>query len=471
MKTCDLTTFVFAIVINFVFIVNLQAQDKENPWMIGFGVNATDYYPTNINGMTSNVGNPTQWYDQFFNLNTHYNYISAPSKLTLSRYINKSFNVELGFTFNQINQFGNTTLTKSVPYLAFDVNANYNINALIGDTNFFEPYALLGAGFTMQSGDSDNNVVFKNYGSFNSGLGAKFWIYKGLGIRIQSMLKYFFNDGSYRHFQHSVSIIYKFGAYDGDNDGIDDAKDMCPEIYGLKEFNGCPDSDNDGVPDSLDACPDIFGIVELKGCLDTDEDGVLDKDDLCITVKGLPKYKGCPDTDGDGIIDQRDACPTLAGPAVSNGCPNVDTDADGVPDYIDKCKDQPGLKSNNGCPEPKEELASTLSQLANSVLFVTGSDVIHSGYKVKLDEMAELMKANNQLKYRIEGYTDNVGPTDANYRLSVKRVNRVFNYLISKEVNQLNLSVKGFGELYPITTNDTPEGRASNRRVEIKIVK
>ena len=469
MKTCNLTSCLFFIAINFLLISTTRSQDKDNPWMIGFGVNAIDHYSTNIKGMTSNVGNPTKWYDQFFNLNDHYNYISAPSKLSLSRYMNKSFNAELAFTINQITQFGTTTLTKSVPYFAIDVNAHYNINMLIGDTGFFDPYALLGGGFTMQSGDGDNNVVFKNQSSFNSGLGAQFWIYKGLGLRVQSMLKYFFNDGSYRHFQHSASIIYKFGAYDGDNDGIDDCKDKCPEVYGLKEFNGCPDSDNDGVPDAVDECPDVFGVVALNGCLDTDGDGILDKDDLCTTIKGKPEFKGCPDTDGDGVIDVRDACPTVPGLASRNGCPDIDSDGDGVPDNKDKCKFEPGLKSNNGCPIVKEQLASTLTELASSILFKNASDVIYPKYKVKLDEMAELMKQNSQLKYRIDGHTDNVGSTDANYRLSVKRVHTVLNYLISKGVNQINLSVKGFGELYPIATNATPEGRALNRRVEIKI--
>lgn len=470
MKMCNLASRIFVIAIIFVFNTSINAQDKNNPWMIGFGVNAIDHYPTNIKGMTSKSGNPTQWYDQFFNLNAHYNYISAPSKLSLSRFINKSFNADLALTINQITQFGNTTLTKSVPYFAVDINVNYNFNALIGDTGFFDPYALLGGGYTMQSGDSNNNILFKNYGSFNSGLGAKFWIYKGVGIRVQSMLKYFFNDDSYRHFQHSASIVYKFGAYDGDNDGIDDHKDKCPEIFGLKEFDGCPDTDNDGVPDDLDECPDTFGVVALKGCLDTDGDGIVDKNDLCPTIKGEAKFSGCPDTDGDGIIDQRDACPTAPGPASRNGCPDVDSDGDGVPDNIDKCRLEPGVASNNGCPIIKKELATTLTELASSILFVTASDKLNQEDIIKLNDMAELIKANSQLKYRIEGYTDNVGPTDANYRLSVRRVNTVLNYLISKGVNQSILSVKGFGELYPISTNDTPEGRASNRRVEIKII-
>jgi hypothetical protein len=61
---------------------------------------------------------------------------------------------------------------------------------------------------------------------------------------------------------------------DTDGDGIYD-KDACPEVAGLKEFNGCPDTDGDGIQDSADACPDVFGLATLNGCPDTDGDGLL----------------------------------------------------------------------------------------------------------------------------------------------------------------------------------------------------
>jgi hypothetical protein len=45
-----------------------------------------------------------------------------------------------------------------------------------------------------------------------------------------------------------------------------DKDDACPEVAGLKEFNGCPDTDGDGIQDSADACPDVFGLAALNGC-------------------------------------------------------------------------------------------------------------------------------------------------------------------------------------------------------------
>jgi hypothetical protein len=86
------------------------------------------------------------------------------------------------------------------------------------------------------------------------------------------------------------------------------------------------DSDSDGVVDPSDKCPNIAGVKEYEGCPipDADNDGVLDPDDQCISVAGLPKYQGCPipDTDGDGFNDEVDKCPTTAGVPEYEGCPD-----------------------------------------------------------------------------------------------------------------------------------------------------
>ena len=83
------------------------------------------------------------------------------------------------------------------------------------------------------------------------------------------------------HFEHLVSFHYNFGGGDIDGDGISDKKDECPEVPGLKEFNGCPDTDEDGIIDKEDKCPEVPGLAEFKGCTDSDGDGVADPDDLC----------------------------------------------------------------------------------------------------------------------------------------------------------------------------------------------
>jgi hypothetical protein len=57
------------------------------------------------------------------------------------------------------------------------------------------------------------------------------------------------------HLIFTAGLTFKFGGKDTDGDGIYDKDDACPEVAGLKEFNGCPDTDGDGIQDSADACP------------------------------------------------------------------------------------------------------------------------------------------------------------------------------------------------------------------------
>ncbi|MCF6180560.1 OmpA family protein [Lutibacter sp.] len=470
MKTNILPKRILILALLFLFIIPIKAQDKDNPWLISFGVNFVDFYPTNIQGMTSESGVPTKWYDQFFNLNNHYNYVIAPTKLSLGRYINESFSGELAVSVNKIDKVGSIKLAESVSYFAIDANLIYNINKIIGETGWFEPYAVAGSGFNAKGNNIANSIQFKNYASFNSGLGAKVWLYKNLGVKVQSVYKHFFNNGSYPHFQHSISIMYKFGGYDEDDDGIYDKNDKCPEVFGLKEFNGCPDTDEDGISDAEDKCPKVYGLKALSGCPDTDGDGVTDKLDKCLYAKGSLKNNGCPDTDNDGIIDLRDACPKIAGPLSNRGCPEPDTDGDGVIDKLDHCKYEIGTKTNNGCPDIKKDLEAKLTKITSNILFISGTDKFSSKYDKQLNEVSELMKKHKDLKFQIQGFTDNVGSKEYNKILSLKRVNRILGYLISTGVNQLNLRVKGFGEKKPIAPNNTAEGRAKNRRVEIKIV-
>ena len=60
--------------------------------------------------------------------------------------------------------------------------------------------------------------------------------------------------------------IYK--SEDADGDGILDKEDICPDVPGVKKFNGCPDTDNDGIADNEDSCPDRPGSAKMKGCPD-----------------------------------------------------------------------------------------------------------------------------------------------------------------------------------------------------------
>ncbi|MBC8046511.1 MAG: thrombospondin type 3 repeat-containing protein, partial [Fimbriimonadaceae bacterium] len=151
------------------------------------------------------------------------------------------------------------------------------------------------------------------------------------------------------HVAIKIPIAYG-GQKDTDEDGVPDVADVCPDLPGLPELDGCPDGDKDGIADMSDTCPLEAGLAKFNGCPDMDGDDVKDSEDMCPAVAGSLQHNGCPDTDSDGLYDNEDACPAETGPMDNKGCPYPDTDKDGVKDRDDKCPNEFGPSSNNGCP-------------------------------------------------------------------------------------------------------------------------
>lgn len=262
------------------------------------------------------------------------------------------------------------------------------------------------------------------------------------------------------------------GCPDTDNDSIIDPKDDCPEIAGLKIFNGCPDRDNDGIKDEDDACPDNAGPLSNQGCPDTDKDGLFDFLDDCPEQYGPKENKGCPwpDTDNDGLLDKNDDCPNLAGPIANKGCPYQDTDNDGVLDKDDDCPVTPGTIANKGCPEIEKEVEEILKTAFDNLEFETGKDIIKETSLPSLTELADVLKKKGSWGLQISGHTDNVGDDQKNLILSKKRAEAVKNFMVQQGIDATRFSTLYFGETMPVASNDTPEGRQKNRRVEMMIV-
>ena len=86
-----------------------------------------------------------------------------------------------------------------------------------------------------------------------------------------------------------------------------------------------------------------------------------------------------------------------------------------------------------------------------------------------LDRLVAFMKENSDKTANLSGHTDNVGTDAYNQALSERRVASVKDYVVSKGVDGGRVSGQGFGESKPIADNKTAEGRAKNRRVEIKV--
>ena len=233
------------------------------------------------------------------------------------------------------------------------------------------------------------------------------------------------------------------------------------------------DTDKDGIPDDQDLCPLQAGTAAWHGCPvpDSDHDGINDEHDSCKTIPGLARYNGCPipDSDGDGVNDEEDKCPHQAGLARYQGCPIPDRDGDGINDEEDKCPDSAGTPENHGCPEIKKETTEKINYIARSVLFKSASDQLTDSSYLALDELAKILLAHPEGHLTIEGHTDNQGKPEKNLLLSQKRALAVKDYLVKKGIAETQLTAIGWGQEHPIADNNTPAGRAANRRVELKM--
>ena len=437
---------------------SVQAQDENSKWAIGFGINAVD------------IRTPHQFGDflKDWGGTKDLNILPAVTKLSVARYIGAGFSAEIEGSLNKIKE-GFDGYSEDKSFWNANLQAKYALRRLFTtESGWFDPYIKVGGGYTAyESRFDDKEGGFKAL----AGGGINFWFTDHLGVNLQTGYHHGFQKNGTDYFQHSAGIVIKFGSKDTDKDGIPDNKDACPEVAGLKEFNGCPDTDGDGIPDKDDACQQVKGLKEFNGCPDTDGDGIADKDDACPEVAGPKEFNGCPDTDGDGIADKDDKCPDVAGPAENAGCPWPDTDGDGVLDKDDLCPEVAGPASNKGCPEPDEKEQKQLNQYAKTILFDTGKATIKFQSAEVLNQIINVLKKYPNSRFRIEGHTDSTGKKAKNMILSQNRADAVKVYLIQGGIDAGRLESQGFGPEKPIASNKNKKGRELNRRVEINLIK
>ena len=475
-----LNKLLFAVMM--VLAISSHAQNDNNPWALSFGVNAVD--------TRASAGGGNNWLDQHFsqafNVSENWNILPSVSYLSIARSVGNNFSVGIQGSINKIDKFvvfdpsnaghNSTGYVVTNPgdlmYYGIDANVKFSFMSLI-KSKVIDPSLRVGGGYTWLGDNS--------YGTVNPGAGLTFWFTENVGLSLETTYKKSFGDRSAigdaytpdapSHFQHTAGITFQFGGKDTDGDGIYDKDDACPEVAGLKQFNGCPDTDGDGIIDGSDACPTEFGLAALNGCPDKDGDGIADKDDACPDTAGLAAMQGCPDTDGDGIADKDDKCPTVAGPKSNGGCPDLDADKDGVADKDDDCPTVAGPASNRGCPEITPETIKQLNAYGRTILFDSGKSSFKSQSFSVLQSIADILKEYPNSNFMIEGHTDSDGSNLLNQTLSENRAAAVRNYLIEKGIATERLKSTGFGETKPIDTNKTVKGKANNRRVEVSLIK
>ena len=105
----------------------------------------------------------------------------------------------------------------------------------------------------------------------------------------------------------------------------------------------------------------------------------------------------------------------------------------------------------------------------NAVRFDTNKSTLTPGAKANLDKLLSVFNGYPDTNILIYGYTDNTGAADYNLKLSAQRAESVKSYLTAKGMSNARFGTAGLGIADPIATNDTPEGRSQNRRVEFAI--
>ena len=119
---------------------------------------------------------------------------------------------------------------------------------------------------------------------------------------------------------------------------------------------------------------------------------------------------------------------------------------------------------------PLQPLEANASIVLSNIFFDVNKFDLKETSQVELDKLVELLNENPTLKIQISGHTDNVGKPADNLVLSNNRAKAVVNYLVSKGIAASRVSHKGYGETIPMAENNSEEGRAKNRRTEMKVI-
>ncbi|SDO22146.1 Outer membrane protein OmpA [Pseudomonas arsenicoxydans] len=171
---------------------------------------------------------------------------------------------------------------------------------------------------------------------------------------------------------------------------------------------------------------------------------------LGILTGGLICYAQDGDEDGDGVFDRRDRCPDTPAntPVEHHGCP--------LPQYPASVK-------------PVEVVQPEVITLPSDVLFAFNKSDLSPSAKSQLDSVMFKLQLADVVSIKVVGHTDSVGSDEYNQALSERRASSVAAYLLSQGIAPSKLTSEGKGESQPVADNDTEEGRAKNRRVELHI--
>ena len=171
-----------------VTVSNVNAQDENNPWAVGFGVNVVDFSDFGVN--------TEDW-----------NFLPSVSRVSIEKYVKSGFTLQFAGTMNriEIQRISNGDRLKvDELYWSVGGTVKYDINNIVGETSqWFDPYVFVGGGY-VNYGDASEGMMHVGVG-FNS------WVNENLGFNFQSGRKKGFSEEVADHNQLSLGLVYRFG--------------------------------------------------------------------------------------------------------------------------------------------------------------------------------------------------------------------------------------------------------------------
>lgn len=202
------TTSIFSFLVFFMLSSLSFAQDElqitakdsivQSSWIFGVGLNAVD-----------DSGNV---FDELLNFTDEWNLVPYPSRVSIGRYFKSGLGLEAIGTYNQYKEGKNVDgeiLTENINYYGIDGRITYDLNKIIGETGWFDPYVGIGAGYT----DANN----RGRGTYNAIVGFRTWFSDRWGLDLNATGKWAMSEseGVSNHLQYAAGAVYQFGIEKG----------------------------------------------------------------------------------------------------------------------------------------------------------------------------------------------------------------------------------------------------------------
>lgn len=169
----------------------------KKAWIFGIGFNAVD-----------DAGSE---FSNLLNVSDNWNILPFPSRLSIGRYFESGIGIEAIGSYNRYREgkiVDGAVNTEDIDYFAIDLRASYDLNKIIGQTGFFDPYVGLGLGYT----DANN----QGRATYNAIAGFRIWVNDRIGFDFNSTGKWAANrENATNHIQHAAGLVYQFGITKG----------------------------------------------------------------------------------------------------------------------------------------------------------------------------------------------------------------------------------------------------------------